>query len=139
MKFGLGGKKTNDMEKCDPMFEFSIKFKFLISTVFISYPDTLKDLRQKAKQTRLMYFFKRVWEGKSPTPSTNHKSQTPQAELPDVNMLPSSMFHQLLSWFCWDRPRSRGLTLQYPTAPSHILQLHLKEDFYECFYNILNA
>lgn len=90
MEFGLGEeKKINDMEECDPMFECSLKFKFLISTVFISYPETLKDLRQKAKQTRLMHFFKTVWEEKSRTPSTNHKSQAPQAELPDVSMPPS--------------------------------------------------
>lgn len=80
----------NDMIECDPMLDRSLKFKRLTSTAFAPYAEMLKDLRQKAKQTRLTQLFQPVWEGKSPTPSTSHERQTPEVELPNVDMLPSS-------------------------------------------------
>ncbi|XP_005608612.2 tigger transposable element-derived protein 1 [Equus przewalskii] len=83
-------KIFNDMEECDPMLDRSLKFKHLTSTAFAPYAEMLKDLRQKAKQTRLTQFFEPVWEGKLPVPSTSQESQTPKVELPDVNMPPSS-------------------------------------------------
>ncbi|XP_007083430.1 tigger transposable element-derived protein 1-like [Panthera tigris] len=80
----------NDMIECDPMLDRSLKFKRLTSTAFAPYAEMLKDLRQKAKQTRLTQLFEPVWEGKLPTPSTSHERQTPEVELPNVDMLPSS-------------------------------------------------
>lgn len=45
-------KIFNDMEECDPMLDHSLKFKHLICTALAPYAEMLKDLRQKAKQTR---------------------------------------------------------------------------------------
>ncbi|XP_062966172.1 tigger transposable element-derived protein 1 [Cynocephalus volans] len=64
-------KIFNDMEECDPMLDRSLKFKHLTSTAFAPYAEILKDLRQKAKQTRLLQFFKPDWEGDLSTPSTS--------------------------------------------------------------------
>lgn len=83
-------KIFHDMEKCDPMIDCILKFKHLTSSVLAPYAEMPKDLRQKAKRTRLTQHIKTVWEGKLPTPSKSHESQTPGAELPDVDMLPSS-------------------------------------------------
>lgn len=46
-----------DMEECDPMLERSLTFKRLTSTAFVPYSETLKDLRRKARQTKLKQFF----------------------------------------------------------------------------------
>ncbi|XP_004451066.1 tigger transposable element-derived protein 1 [Dasypus novemcinctus] len=82
-------KICNDMEECDPILERSLKFKHLASSAFVPYAEMLKDLRRKARQTKLMQFFKPVLEGKSPMPSTSRESQTPEVELPDVCIPPS--------------------------------------------------
>ncbi|XP_046519737.1 tigger transposable element-derived protein 1-like [Equus quagga] len=76
-------KIFNDMEECDPMLERSLTFKRLTSNAFVPYAETLKDLKRKAKQTRLKQFFKPVWEGKLLTPPSC-ESQTPEVELPDL-------------------------------------------------------
>lgn len=81
-------KIFNDMEECDPMLERSLTFKRLTSTAFIPYAETLKDLRRKAKQTRLKEFFKPVWEGTLLTPSPGCESQTPGVEPPDLTCQP---------------------------------------------------
>lgn len=39
-------------KSCDPMLDHSLKFKHLICTALAPYAEMLKDLRQKAKQTR---------------------------------------------------------------------------------------
>lgn len=80
----------NDMVECDPMLDRSLKFKRLTSTAFAPYAEMLKDMRQKAKQTRLTQVFEPVWEGKLSTLSTSHERQTPEVELPSVDMVPSS-------------------------------------------------
>lgn len=81
-------KIFNDMEECDPMLECSLTFKRLTSTAFIPYAETLKDLRRKAKQTRLKEFFKPVWEGMLLTTSPGCESQTPGVEPPDLTCQP---------------------------------------------------
>ncbi|XP_008562678.1 PREDICTED: tigger transposable element-derived protein 1-like [Galeopterus variegatus] len=53
-------KIFNDMEECDPVLERSLTFKRLTSTAFVPYSETLKDLRRKARQTRLKQFFELV-------------------------------------------------------------------------------
>ena len=81
-------KIFHDMEECDPVLERSLTFKRLTSTAFVPYAETLKDLRRKAKQTRLKEFFKPVWEGELPTPSTHCESRTPEVELSDLTCHP---------------------------------------------------
>lgn len=81
-------KIFHDMEECDPVLERSLTFKRLTSTAFVPYAETLKDLRRKAKQTRLKEFFKPVWEGELPTPSTRCESRTPEVELSDLTCHP---------------------------------------------------
>lgn len=50
-------KLFSDMEECDPVLECSLTFKRLTSTAFVPYSETLKDLRRKARQTKLKQFF----------------------------------------------------------------------------------
>lgn len=77
------------MEECDPMLDHSLKFKHFTSMAFAPYAKMLKDLRQKAKQTRLTQLFEPVCGGKLPTPRS-HERHMPDVELPNVDMLPSS-------------------------------------------------
>lgn len=66
----------------------SLMFKHLTSTAFVPYAETLKELRRKAKQTRLKDFFMPVWDGELSTPSTSCESQTPKVELSDLMCQP---------------------------------------------------
>ncbi|XP_015351785.1 tigger transposable element-derived protein 1 [Marmota marmota marmota] len=83
-------KNFNDMEECDPMLDRSLKFKHLASTAFAPYTEILKEMRQRANQTKLMQLFKPNGEGHLPTPSTSGDSPTPKVKLPDVKMPLSS-------------------------------------------------
>lgn len=49
-------KFFSDIEH-DPLLEQSLMFKRLTSPAFIPYSEMLKNLRQKARQTRLRQFF----------------------------------------------------------------------------------
>lgn len=91
------------MEECDPMLDCSLKFKHFTSTAFAPYAKMLKDLRQKAKQTRLTQLSSRFWEG---------GSCQLQEVMGDIYLmlncqmwtccpltLPQNKFHLLLPWF----------------------------------------
>lgn len=83
-------KIFSDMEEYDAIFGRSLKFKCLTSTAFAPYAEMLRDLRQKAKHTRLPQFLESVWKGKLPTPSTSHEGQIPELALTNIDLLPSS-------------------------------------------------
>ncbi|KAG3256833.1 tigger transposable element-derived protein 1-like, transcript variant X2 [Ictidomys tridecemlineatus] len=47
-------KIFNDMKECDPMLDCSLIFKRLASTAFAPYTEILKEMRQRANQTKPM-------------------------------------------------------------------------------------
>ena len=62
------------MEGCNPILDWSLKFKWLTSSVFAPYDEMLKDVRQKAKQTGLAQSLELLYEGKVPTTSSQTQS-----------------------------------------------------------------